>query len=220
MDDQRFQSERTRMVETQIQTRGITDDRVLEAMRRVPRHHFVPGAYQDAAYEDHPIPTGRGQTISQPYIVALMTSLLEVRGYETVLEIGTGSGYQAAVLACLAQKVVTIEYIPDLSKTAKKVLSALAFNNVEVICADGSNGYPLFAPYSGILVTAAAPEPSASLFSQLNIDGRLVIPVGGPGVQDLQVWSCQNGSWQADSILPVAFVPLRGEAGWNPSKWL
>jgi protein-L-isoaspartate(D-aspartate) O-methyltransferase len=220
MEDPRFIPERSRMVETQIQYRGITDQRVLDAMRQVPRHCFVPEAYQTEAYEDHPIPIGRGQTISQPYIVALMTSLLELKGNETVLEIGTGSGYQATILACLAQKVVTIEYIPDLCKAAKKVLRSLSINNVEVLCGDGSNGYPEKAPYSGILVTAAAPEPPASLFNQLKPDGRLVIPVGGPGVQYLQVWTQQNGSWQADTILPVAFVPLRGEAGWTSSEWL
>jgi protein-L-isoaspartate(D-aspartate) O-methyltransferase len=123
MDDLRFLSERLEMVKTQIQYRGITDQRVLDAMRQVPRHRFVPGEYKDEAYEDHPIPIGKGQTISQPYIVALMTSLLELKGGETVLEIGTGSGYQAAVLACLARKVYTIEFIPDLYNAARKVLS-------------------------------------------------------------------------------------------------
>lgn len=220
MDEHRFLSERLRMVETQIQNRGITDQRVLDAVRRVPRHRFVPEEYQDEAYEDHPIPIGRGQTISQPYIVALMTSLLELQGNETVLEIGTGSGYQAAILARLAHKVYTVEFIPDLFKAAKKVLRGLSVNNVEVFCADGSNGYPEKAPYSGILVTAAAPEPPESLFTQLKADGRLVIPVGGPGVQYLQVWSQHNGSWQAETILPVAFVPLRGEAGWTSPEWL
>jgi len=208
------------MVETQIQNRGIKDPRVLGAMRQVPRHCFVSAEYQDEAYEDHPLPIGKGQTISQPYIVALMTSLLHLQGDETVLEIGTGSGYQAAVLACLARKVYTIEYIPELCNAARKVLRSLSINNVEVLCADGSNGYPLGAPYSGILVTAAAPNPPASLFDQLTVDGRLVIPVGGPGMQYLQVWTQHNGSWLADSILPVAFVPLRGEAGCTSSEWL
>jgi protein-L-isoaspartate(D-aspartate) O-methyltransferase len=220
MDNLQFQAERLEMVKTQIQYRGITDKRVLDAMRQVPRHRFVPEEYQDEAYEDHPIPIGRGQTISQPYIVALMTTLLELKGEETVLEVGTGSGYQSAVLAHLACKVYTIEYIPELYKAAKNVLRSLSINNVEVLCADGSNGYPVKAPYSGILVTAAAPEPPESLFNQLKLDGRLVIPVGGPGVQYLQVWTQQNGSWQAEIILAVAFVPLRGEAGWTSSEWL
>jgi protein-L-isoaspartate(D-aspartate) O-methyltransferase len=151
MDNLQFNAERVKMVETQIQYRGITDQRVLDTMRRVPRHRFVPEEYQDEAYEDHPIPIGKGQTISQPYIVALMTSLMELKGEETVLEIGTGSGYQAAVLACLARKVYTIEFISDLYNAAIKVLKSLSINNVEVICADGSNGYPVKAPYSGYL---------------------------------------------------------------------
>lgn len=220
MDDQRFLTDRLRMVETQIKDRGIYDPRVLSAMRQVPRHCFVPAEYQDQAYEDYPLPIGKDQTISQPYIVAMMTSLLQLQGDETVLEIGTGSGYQAAVLACLVRKVFTIEYIPELCKAAQKLLRSLLINNVEVICADGSNGYPQGGPYSGILVTAAAPKPPASLFDQLTVDGRLVIPVGGPGMQYLQVWAQHNGSWQADSILSVAFVPLRGEAGWISSEWL
>jgi len=220
MDDQQFLPERLRMVETQIQYRGITDPRVLETMRRIPRHRFVSAKNQEEAYDDYPLPIGYGQTISQPYMVALMTSLLHLQGDETVLEIGTGSGYQAAVLSCLVRKVVTIENIPELCTASKKVLRSLSINNVEVLCADGSNGYPQMAPYSGILVTAAAPKPPVSLFNQLSADGRLVIPVGGLGDQTLQVWSQEDGSWQVDSILPVAFVPLRGKAGWSSSDWL
>jgi len=219
MSDQRFFSARLKMVESQIQYRGITNQRVLDAMLSVPRHCFVSKMYRDIAYEDHPIPIGWGQTISQPYIVALMSSLLDLSGNETVLEIGTGSGYQAAILSFLAKKVISIEFIPELYQAAKKVLRSLSITNVEVTCADGSNGYQQKAPYSGILVTAAAPEPPASLFDQLTPDGRMVIPVGGPGVQVLQVWAQENNSWQADSILPVAFVPLRGKAGWSDSDW-
>lgn len=219
MENQRFLFARLKMVESQIQHRGITNRRVLDAMRSVPRHCFVPVEYQDVAYDDHPIPIGWGQTISQPYIVALMSSWLDLSGNETILEIGTGSGYQAAILSCLAKKVYSIELIPELYQAARKVLHSLSINNVEVICADGSKGYQQKAPYSGILVTAAPPEPPASLFDQLTADGRLVIPVGGPGVQVLQVWTHQTGSWQADSILPVAFVPLRGKAGWSDSDW-
>jgi protein-L-isoaspartate(D-aspartate) O-methyltransferase len=219
MDNKKFLTERLQMVETQIEHRGIHDPRVLSAMRQIPRHCFVPAEVQNAAYEDFPLPIGKGQTISQPYIVALMTSLLHLQGDENVLEVGTGSGYQAAILACLARRVYTVECIPDLCNNARKVLRSLFINNVEVVCEDGSQGYPPGAPFAGILVTAAAPDVPTVLFDQLTADGRLVIPVGRRGVQDLQVWTQINGSWQPETVMPVAFVPLRGEAGWRSSDW-
>lgn len=168
---------REQMVITQIARRGIEDERLLEAFRRVPRHLFVPPEYREWAYSDGPLPIGRGQTISQPYIVALMISLLHLRGDERVLEIGTGSGYQAALLACLAQEVHTIEYIPELAQEATARLKALGFENVHCHVGDGSLGWPEAAPYHGILVSAAAPQVPAPLLEQLAEDARLVIPV-------------------------------------------
>jgi protein-L-isoaspartate(D-aspartate) O-methyltransferase len=219
MEDQEYLSERLHMVDAQIVWRGIHDQRVLQAMRQVPRHRFVPAEMRPLAYEDCALPISHGQTISQPYIVAQMTSLLKLQGDETVLEIGTGSGYQAAVLACLAQRVVTVEYLPALAMSAREHLEALGVGNVEVICADGSQGYTAAAPYQGILITAAAPAVAKALFEQLTPDGRLVVPVGDRGTQDLQRWTCKRGIWRHESMLPVAFVPLRGEAGWSPVKW-
>jgi len=214
-----YLSERLQMVESQIKRRGIRDSRVLNAMRQVPRHCFIPAEIQYLAYEDCALPIGKGQTISQPYIIARMTSLLNIHEDDTVLEIGTGSGYQAAILACLAHRVFTIEYIPELANTARKALHSLLMNNVEVICADGSRGYPQAAPYSGIIVTAGAPEIPAALLDQLTEEGRLVLPVGSRGSQFLQLWAQDNGVWQPETIEPVAFVPLRGEAGWFSSDW-
>lgn len=219
MGNKDFLTKRLQMVETQIKWRGIQEPRILRAMRQVPRHCFVPAEIQSLAYEDCALPIGKGQTISQPYIIALMTSLLHLLGDENVLEIGTGSGYQAAILACLAHKVYTVEYIPELANTARKVLHSLLINNVEVICTDGSQGYSQAAPYSGIIVTAGAPEVPPVLFDQLTAEGRLVIPVGNRGLQGLQLWTQKKGTWQPVTVLPVAFVPLRGEAGWSSSDW-
>lgn len=219
MDDQQRSAERRIMVKSQIEARGVHDPRVLAAMRSVPRHCFLPPALRFLAYGDFALPIACGQTISQPYIVGLMTSLLHLNGDETVLEIGTGSGYQAAVLSCLARRVITLEFLPDLASAARHLLTSLSFNNVEVICADGSLGYPAAAPYNGILITAAAPSVPDSLFNQLTSSGRLVLPVGRPGSQDLQLWTCVDSVWQYDSVLPVEFVPLRGAAGWHVSDW-
>jgi protein-L-isoaspartate(D-aspartate) O-methyltransferase len=215
-----LQFARNQMVENQIIHRGITDPRVLDAMRIVPRHLFVPVACQNEAYGDYPIPIGMKQTISQPYIVALMVSLLHLKGDEKILEVGTGSGYQAAILSHLAKKVFTIEIIPQLSREAKRILDSLSIRNVEIISGDGSIGYAKAAPYDGIIVTAAAPLVSPQLFEQLTPKGILVIPVGSRGVQELQVWEQEIGTWQMESVLPVAFVPLRGDAGWRESDWL
>jgi protein-L-isoaspartate(D-aspartate) O-methyltransferase len=214
-----FTFEREQMVDSQIAWRGVRDARVLQALRDVPRHLFVAPEMRPLAYADCALPIRCGQTISQPYIVALMTSLLGLKGDETVLEVGTGSGYQSAVLACLARRVVTLEYIPELAESARALLDSLKIGNVEVVSADGSQGYAPAAPYDGILVTAAAPTVPPALLEQLNPQGRLVIPVGRRGTQELQFWTQEHGVWQYESILPVAFVPLRGEAGWSASKW-
>jgi protein-L-isoaspartate(D-aspartate) O-methyltransferase len=188
-------------------------------MGNIPRHLFVPEEYRHQAYADGPLPIGSGQTISQPYIVALMTQLLELEGDETVLEIGTGSGYQAAILAGLAAKVYTIERYPDLAERAREILDELRLDNVEIIVGDGSLGLPEHAPYQAIMVTAAAPEVPRPLLEQLAEAGRLVIPVGGIGGQSLQVWVCHGESFRHQSVLPVAFVPLRGKFGWESSRW-
>lgn len=218
-DNQRFKEDRRKMVQEQLLSRGITDRRVLEAMEQVPRHRFVPPAYQHLAYVDGPLPIGEGQTISQPYMVALMSSLLELAGEEIVLEVGTGSGYQAAVLAALAGQVFTVERHPPLVESARRIFSELGIENVTVVQGDGSRGYPEKAPYQGILVTAAAPQVPRPLFEQLAEGGRLVLPVGGVRGQNLHVWRRQGERFESRSVAPVAFVPLRGEHGWSEGDW-
>ena len=203
------------MVTTQIQRRGITNIRVLDAMRTVPRHVFVPPELQEYAYADYPLPIGYEQTISQPYIVALMTSLLNLVGTEKVLEVGTGSGYQAAVLSMLAGKVYSVEMIPQLAGKAEETLNQLGYTNVKVHISDVSTGWLAAAPYDAILVTASAPAGPLELLDQLQPEGRLVIPVGGRGSQSLELWTKEYGIWQGEAILPVAFVPLRGKHGWK-----
>jgi protein-L-isoaspartate(D-aspartate) O-methyltransferase len=213
--DSYYTHQRQRMVSEQIIARGVRAPRVLEAMRLVPRHYFVPPEYGDMAYRDGPLPIGQGQTISQPYIVALMSELLELQGDETVLEIGAGSGYQAAVLAQLAHTVHTMERRPALAEQAKKILKELGNQNVIVHLGDGSLGLPQFAPYQAIMVTAAAPGVPQPLLDQLVDGGRLVIPVGGTGSQMLERWRRLGQNFDQDHILPVAFVPLRGAHGWK-----
>jgi protein-L-isoaspartate(D-aspartate) O-methyltransferase len=210
-----FFQQRMAMVSYQIERRGVRDECVLSAMRSVLRHEFVPPEMRVHAYEDCPLSIGLGQTISQPYIVALMTELLRLKGTENVLEIGTGSGYQAAVLSALANRVHTIERHAELAERAKKKLSDLGYLNVSVQCADGTQGYPKAAPYEGILVTAAAPEAPQPLLDQLAEGGRLVIPVGQWGTQMLQVWTKVEGKFESTNVIPVVFVPLRGEFGWK-----
>jgi len=207
--------ERLQMVERQLVRRGINDERVLKAMSKVPRHNFVPESYQHAAYDDCPLPIGEGQTISQPYMVAIMTQCLELKGGEKVMEIGTGSGYQAAVLAELAGQVYTIERHENLARNAKAVLEDTGYNNVEVTVGDGSLGLPDKAPFHGIVVTACSPSIPGILLEQLVLGGRLVIPVGTPYNQVLyQIKKTQSGS-EKKSILSCAFVPLIGEEGWT-----
>ncbi|MBI3159658.1 MAG: protein-L-isoaspartate(D-aspartate) O-methyltransferase [Chloroflexi bacterium] len=210
-----YVSARKRMVAQQLAARGIFDRRVLAAMRRVPRHLFVPDEARDRAYDDNPLPIGQSQTISQPYIVARMTELLALHGDEKVLEVGTGSGYQAAVLARLAGEVFTIERHADLAGRAAATLRKLGFDNVEVIHADGSGGWPPHAPYDAILVAAAAPNVPAPLVDQLADGGRLVLPVGDRRQQALVRVFRRGEEMERETFTPVAFVPLRGEHGWN-----
>jgi len=207
--------ERFRMVERQIEARGVRDPRVLTAMREIPRHHFIPPPYDRGAYDDCPLPIGNGQTISQPYIVALMTELLRPKPEGNLLEIGGGSGYQAAVLAALAKHVTTIERIPAVADLAKRNLAALHICNVNIIVGDGTLGYPGSAPYDGILITAATPKIPVPLIEQLAEGGRLVAPLGGREVQELVVREKHDGRVTESFHGGVRFVPLIGEHGWE-----
>ena len=205
---------RMAMVEHQIAARGVRDPRVLDAMRRVPRHLFVPPGYERAAYEDTPLPIGQGQTISQPYIVALMTALLEPGPEDRILEIGAGSGYQAAVLGALAGRVVTVERLPEVAAMARRNLELAGIDNVEVFVGDGTRGWPEAAPYAGIVITAAGPEVPAPLLAQLADGGRLVAPIGGREIQELVRIVRRGDRYGRESAGPVRFVPLLGEHGW------
>ena len=210
---------RKQMVKTQIIRRGLSDPRLLTALEAVPRHLFVPKEYRYAAYDDSPLPIGYSQTISQPYIVALMTSLLKLKGSERVLEVGTGSGYQAAILGMLVENVHTVEFIPELATRAGKLLKELGMDNIHVHSGDGSLGWPDAAPYAGILVAAAAPQMPKMLLKQLEDGGRLVLPVGGRGMQNLEVWERKGEGFKNKVETAVAFVPLRGEQGWDRKEW-
>ena len=205
-----FKAMRERMVETQIKARGIKDARVLSAMLRVERHLFVPKEYQNSAYADQPLPIGAGQTISQPYIVALMTELLELKGGERVLEIGTGSGYQAAILAELAKEVYTIEIVETLSSSAKRVLSELAYQNITVKVGDGYLGWPGAAPFDAIIITCAPDHIPKPLLDQLKEGGRMVVPVGAYS-QELKKIVKRSGKIATTDVIPVVFVPMTGE---------
>ena len=203
------------MVERQLRERGITDARVLEAMARVPRELFVPESMRELAYEDGALPIGSGQTISQPFIVAAICSLLELTGAEHVLDVGTGSGYQAAVLAELADEVTTIERVPELYEHARALLEAAGYRNVEVRLGDGSLGIPERAPFEAIAVAAAAPRIPEALYDQLVEGGRLVVPRGTRWGQELvQVVKTQDGPTERASI-PCRFVPLVGAGGFR-----
>jgi len=208
-----YQETRKTMVAETIESRGVTDTGVLQAMRNVPRHEFVPAAYISQAYEDHPLPIGYGQTISQPYIVAWMTELLDLQPGEKVLEIGTGSGYQAAVLAELEGiEVFTIEIVPELAELAAERLSAPAYSHVTTRQGDGYYGWPEHAPYDAIIVTAAPDHLPQPLVAQLTEGGRLVIPIGPPGsYQNLWRFAYENGELRAENMGGVIFVPFTGE---------
>ncbi|NPV78521.1 MAG: protein-L-isoaspartate(D-aspartate) O-methyltransferase [Anaerolineae bacterium] len=214
-----YLEQRMKMIWEQINRRGLKNQRLLDAFLKVPRHRFVPEDMAEYAYSDEPLIIDCGQTISQPYIVALMTSLLNLQGDETVLEIGTGSGYQAAILAQLAKLVHTVEFHPPLAEQARKVLQELGYLNVEVHVGDGSLGWPEGGPYQGILVTAAAPEPPPPLLNQLADGGKIVLPVGSRHYQELQVWERSGDNYIRESITSVSFVPLRGQHGWSEEQW-
>ena len=207
------------MVKSQIARRGLSDPRLLAAFESVPRHLFVPKEYRYAAYDDGPLPIGFSQTISQPYIVALMTDLLSLKGNECVLEVGTGSGYQAAILGKLAREVHTVEYVPELAKKSEELFKKLGMDNVHVHFGDGSLGWEEAAPYNGILVAAAAPKTPKALLDQLEDGGKLVLPVGGRGIQNLELWERDGEDFNSKSVTAVAFVPLRGKQGWDRKKW-
>jgi protein-L-isoaspartate(D-aspartate) O-methyltransferase len=202
---------RARMVEVQLVPRGIEDERVLAAMARVPRHELVPEPYRDRAYDDTPLPIGEGQTISQPFVVAYMTERLALAGDERVLEVGTGSGYQAAVLGELAEEVFTIEIVPALAARAERDLARLGYTNVHVREGDGYRGWPEEAPFDAIIVTAAPEEIPGPLLEQLAVGGRLILPRGDRWQQLVLVTRDEEGLHETE-LLPVRFVPMTGEA--------
>jgi protein-L-isoaspartate(D-aspartate) O-methyltransferase len=211
-----FDIARKRMVESQIKARGINDRRVIEAMLKVPRHIFVEEAMAAQAYNDNPLPIGEKQTISQPYMVALMTELLQLTGKEKVLEIGTGSGYQAAILALLANRVCTIERIRPLAMKARKALDSLGLLNINIKISDGTIGWKEEAPFDAIIVTAGAPDIPDELTGQLAIGGRLVIPVGDQYVQTLvRITKQEDGSLLRENLIGCRFVKLVGRFGWE-----
>ena len=210
-----YETARTRMVEEQLVHRGVTDERVLTAMRRVPRHLFVEGPLRDRAHGDHPLPIGEEQTISQPYIVGFMTQLLELRGQEKVLEVGTGSGYQTAVLAELARRVCTIERLPRLAERARALLEQLGYDNVWVRVGSGTLGWPDEAPFDRILVTAGGPSIPPPLFQQLGEGGRMVVPVGDVANQTLTVVEKVGGEMKTRLCGECKFVKLVGKYAWE-----
>lgn len=210
-----FAQARHEMVESQIRRRHIADIRVLECLARVPRHEFVPTQFRERAYEDGPLPIGQGQTISQPYMVAAMTAALRLGGHERVLEIGTGFGYQAAVLGCLAGEVFSVEFRAELATEAAERLRRLGFTNIHVHCGDGTLGLPEFAPYDAILVAAAAPSVPEPLREQLAEGGRMVVPVGGIENQDLRLIERSHDTFRSTMLESCRFVPLVGAHGWK-----
>lgn len=206
---QDFDQLRHEMVSQQLEPRGINHAATLEAMRKVERHLFVPDSYQQRAYQDKPLPIGYGQTISQPFIVAMMTQMLDPKATDRILEIGTGSGYQAAVLGEIVAEVYTIEIVEQLGTKAKRLMSTLGYDNVEVVIGDGYNGLPEKAPFDAIVVTAAPEETPRPLIEQLKEGGKIIIPVGPPGaVQNLVLIEKRNGELVKTSLIPVRFVPF------------
>jgi protein-L-isoaspartate(D-aspartate) O-methyltransferase len=217
-DDPAQATRRARMVDQQLRSRDITDPRVLEVMGQVPRHRFVPEELVDRAYEDGPLPIGSDQTISQPYIVALMTQLARPKPTDRALDIGTGSGYQAAVLSGLVREVYGIEILPELAESARERLQRLGYRNVTVRAGDGYRGWPEQAPFDLILLAAAAPEVPPPLLDQLAVGGRLVLPVDVPhGLQELVVITRKpDGGFERRTVIPVAFVPMTGDVRKRP----
>jgi protein-L-isoaspartate(D-aspartate) O-methyltransferase len=213
-----FVAHRRSMVESQLRARGIRDERVLKAMLRVARHEFVSAEYRDQAYEDHPIPIGEGQTLSQPYIVAIMLEAVTLDLSNAVLEVGTGSGYQTALLAELTRQVYSVERHASLARAAQATLARLGYKNVEVLLGDGSRGLPERAPFDAIVVSAAAPQIPPPLFEQLCEGGRMVIPVGPAHAQELQLVRKQAGKPVITNLEGCRFVPLIGSQAY-PSGW-
>jgi protein-L-isoaspartate(D-aspartate) O-methyltransferase len=213
-----FAALRQEMVEQQIRRRGISDRRVLEAMTRVPRHEFVDRGYLEEAYEDHPLPIGCGQTISQPFMVARMTELCALSPEDRVLEVGAGSGYQSAILAALCQQVYATEIVEDLVSKARRALEVTGCENVLLELRDGSKGWREHAPYDAVLVAAGAPEVPDPLKEQLADGGRLVIPVGGRGLQILKCITRRGDAFETSADTACRFVDLRGEHGWSGSR--
>lgn len=210
-----FSYSREKMVREQIKARGVTNIIVLNALLKIPRHLFVEDALKHRAYEDYPLPIGEGQTISQPYIVALMTEALKLKGGEKVLEIGTGSGYQTAVLAEIAERVYSVERLPSLAKRAREVLDNLEYKNISIKVGDGTYGWKEFSPYDAIMVTAGAPDIPPPLVNQLKEGGRLVIPVGDIFSQELVVITKEKDKIKKESYGGVRFVKLIGSYGWR-----
>jgi protein-L-isoaspartate(D-aspartate) O-methyltransferase len=211
----RFATMRQKMVNAQLRARGIGDEKVLAAMEKVPRHLFVADEYRESAYEDHPLPIGAGQTISQPYIVAFMLEALALDASEMVLEIGTGSGYQAALLAELARQVYSVERIESLAHGAEEILQHLGYTNVRLILGDGSYGLSEHAPFDAIVVSAAAPTIPQALLEQLREGGRMVIPVGPAAAQELKLVGKQDSGAVVTNLEGCRFVPLIGEQGYG-----
>ena len=213
-----FQSEltqqRNEMVDAQLRRRGIHDERVLRAMEIVPRHEFVPWQLQREAYQDSPVPIGEGQTISQPYIVAHMLEALRLSPEDRVLEVGTGTGYEAAVMSRIVREVYTIERFPSLAEAAKKIFDRLGYTNIHVVIGDGSRGYADAAPYDAIIVAAAAPRVPDALVEQLKDGGRAIVPVGEADLQQLRLISKNDGAVQRQTLDACRFVPLVGEEGY------
>ena len=203
------------MIRQQLIARGIMDDKVIEAFRKVPRHSFVMPEQVEESYNDRPIPIGYGQTISQPYIVALMTEALEIEENDKVLEIGTGSGYQAAILAELAREVYSIERVKQLAEATQKKLKEMGYNNIYIKIGDGTKGWPENAPYNAIIVTAASPKVSSYLWEQLAIGGRMIVPVGDIALQELLLLKKTEKGETKHKLGGCRFVPLIGEEGWE-----
>ncbi|MDO8841342.1 protein-L-isoaspartate(D-aspartate) O-methyltransferase [Methanocalculus sp.] len=210
-----FEARRLAMVNDQLRRRGIHDERVLIAMEEVKRHLFLPVGMEEEAYLDHPVPIGHGQTISQPYIVALMTELLQLEATDSVLEIGSGSGYQAAIIAKISDQVISLERIPEVATRAEENLRRAQIEGVRIIVADGTVGYPESSPYDAILVTAGAPSVPSPLLSQLADGGRLVAPIGDADIQHLVRVVRHGEEFVFESFEPVRFVPLIGQFGWQ-----
>ena len=215
MNEAYFRKLREDMVKTQLISRGIFDKLVLDAMKKVPRERFLPKELEGSAYDDCALPIGEGQTISQPYMVAIMTEKLGLSGGEKVLEIGTGSGYQAAVLAEIASEVITIERIPAIAERSGKLFDELGYKNIKTIVGDGTLGLPEEAPFDGIIVTAGSPDIPKPLVDQLSEGGRLVIPVGETFEQILTVVTKRGGKLDIENSIGCVFVPLVGKYGWK-----